>query len=218
MVDTPPNYYNLTILAPSGQVCGLMTIIRDQETRRNDFIFYSDRLTRLLVEKSLELLPVRPKSIKTPLGLPHQGVGFEGKICAVSIMRAGESMEKPVREVCKKIRIGKILIQRDEQTAQPIIYYSKLPDDISQRWVFLLDPMLATGGSAREAIRILLEAGVQEERLIFINLLACPEGLQAIFSAFPNIHIVTGAIDKGLDEKAYILPGLGDFGDRYFGT
>jgi uracil phosphoribosyltransferase len=209
---------NLTVLPASGQVRGLMTIIRNVETRRNDFIFYSDRLTRLLVEKSLELLPIFDKSVDTPLGLPYEGVGFEGKICAVSIMRAGESMEKPVREVCKKIRVGKILIQRDEETAKPIVYYSKLPNDIGRRWVFLLDPMLATGGSAREAIRILLEAGVQEDHLIFINLLACPEGLHTIFDSFPRVRIVTGAVDQGLNEKSYIVPGLGDFGDRYFGT
>ncbi len=213
-----PEFPNLTVLPPSGQVRGLMTIIRNVETRRNDFIFYSDRLTRLLVEKSLELLPVFPKSVESPLGLPYQGVGFEGKICAVSIMRAGESMEKPVREVCKKIRVGKILIQRNEETAEPIVYYSKLPNDIGRRWVFLLDPMLATGGSAREAIRILLEAGVDEDHLIFINLLACPEGLRTIFAAFPKVRVVTGAVDQGLNEKSYIVPGLGDFGDRYFGT
>ncbi len=209
---------NLTVLPESGQVRGLMTIIRNVETRRNDFIFYSDRLTRLLVEKSLELLPIFDKRVDTPLGLPYVGVGFEGKICAVSIMRAGESMEKPVREVCKKIRVGKILIQRNEETAEPIVYYSKLPGDIGRRWVFLLDPMLATGGSAREAIRILLEAGVQEDHLIFINLLACPEGLRTIFETFPEVRIVTGAVDQGLNERAYIVPGLGDFGDRYFGT
>jgi uracil phosphoribosyltransferase len=204
-------YPNLTVLPPSGQVVGLMTIIRDVRTRRNDFIFYSDRLTRLLVEKSLELLPVYPKTVDTPLGLPFEGVGFEGKICAVSIMRAGESMEKPVREVCKKIRVGKILIQRNEETAEPIVYYSKLPGDISRRWVFLLDPMLATGGSAREAIRILISAGVREDHIIFINLLACPRGLDTIFGTYPDVRIVTGAVDDGLNEKAYI-------GDRYFGT
>ncbi len=209
---------NLTVLPASGQVRGLMTIIRNVETRRNDFIFYSDRLTRLLVEKSLELLPVFPKSVVTPLSLPYDGVGFEGKICAVSIMRAGESMEKPVREVCKKIRVGKILIQRNEETAEPVVYYSKLPSDIGRRWVFLLDPMLATGGSAREAIRILLEAGVREDHLIFINLLACPEGLHTIFNTFPQVRVVTGAVDEGLNDRAYIVPGLGDFGDRYFGT
>lgn len=211
-------YSNLTVLPASGQVRGLMTIIRNVQTRRNDFIFYSDRLTRLLVEKSLELLPVFPRTVVTPLNLPYEGVSFEGKICAVSIMRAGESMEKPVREVCKKIRVGKILIQRDEETARPIVYYSKLPTDIGRRWVFLLDPMLATGGSALEAIRILLKAGVREDHLIFINLLACPEGLGAVFSAYPLVRVVTGAVDEGLNERAYIVPGLGDFGDRYFGT
>jgi len=195
-----------------------MTIIRNRTTRRNDFIFYADRLTRLLVEESLNLLPTSDKTVTTPLSLPYKGVSFDGRICAVSVMRAGESMEKPVREVCKKIRLGKILIQMDEETALPKVFYSKLPKDIAKRWVFLLDPMLATGGSAREAIRILKDAGAREDRIIFVNLLCCPQGLKSVFDVYPEIRIVTAQVDKGLNSRAYILPGLGDFGDRCFGT
>ena len=139
---------NITVLDYTPQLAALYTIIRDRNTKRDDFVFYSDRIIRLLVEEALQLLPTKPKKIVTPTGSVFAGTQFVGKICAVSIIRAGESMEKAVREVCKKIRIGKILIQRDEKTAKPMLYYSKLPQDISKRFVFLVDPMLATGGSA----------------------------------------------------------------------
>ena len=131
-------------------------------------------------------------------------------------MRAGESMEQGLRDCCRSVRIGKILIQRDEETAQPKMFYSKLPDDISNRYVFLLDPMLATGGSAAMAVDVLKERGVPSNRILFLNLLASPEGIEMFKEKYPEVKIITGAIDSGLDEKKYITPGLGDFGDRYY--
>lgn len=147
-----------------------------------------------------------------------EGYDFAGKVCAVSIVRAGESMEKAIREVCQSITIGKVLIQRNEENAQPVLYYSKLPKDVSERHVFLLDPMLATGGSAITAINLLKDNGVDESKIIFLNLISCPEGLKKVGDQFPNLEIVTGFVDQELNAKSYILPGLGDFGDRYFGT
>lgn len=120
-------------------------MIRDRDTKRADFIFYSNRIIRLLVEEGLNHLPVIPKDITTPVGRTYDGVKFEGQICGVSIMRAGESMEQGLRDCCRSVRIGKILIQRDEETSQPRLFYDKLPEDIKDRWVLLLDPMLATG-------------------------------------------------------------------------
>lgn len=209
---------NLIVLDNSPQIKALMTLIRNKDTRRNEFIFHADRLTRILVEKGLELLPIKKKDIITPLNEKYSGVEFEGKICAVPIIRAGESMEKAVRDVCKKIRIGKILIQRNEKDASPVLYYSKLPKDIGSRYVLLLDPMLATGGSAAEAVKILKKEGVLESKIIFINLLASKEGIKRIHSEFPEIKIITAEVDPHLNDKAFISPGLGDFGDRYFGT
>ncbi|KAJ2695213.1 hypothetical protein H4218_005297 [Coemansia sp. IMI 209128] len=205
-------------LAQTHQLKALMTIIRDQNTPRGDFVFYSDRVIRLLVEEGLNYLPVVNKEVITPMGVPFQGVAFEGRICGVSIMRAGESMEQGLRDVCTSVRIGKVLIQRDERTAQPKLYYSKLPKDIANRWVLLLDPMLATGGSAIKCIEVLLEAGVKEERILFINLICSPEGALAMLEQFPKLQIITAEIDEGMDQQKFILPGLGDFGDRYFGT
>ncbi|MBP7708414.1 uracil phosphoribosyltransferase [Candidatus Pacearchaeota archaeon] len=206
------------ILKQTPQLKFLYTIIRDKNTNREEFIFYSDRIIRLLIEEGLNLLPLKKKKIITPTGSNFDGFEFFGKICAVSIVRAGESMEKAVREVCQDIRIGKILIQRNEETAEPMLFYSKLPEDIANRKVLLLDPMLATGGSVCKAIEILIEKGVKEENIIFINLISCPEGIKKVSREFPRISLVTGFIDKKLNSKAYILPGLGDFGDRYFGT
>jgi hypothetical protein len=120
-------------------------MIRDKNTGRADFIFYSNRIIRLLVEQGLNHLPVVGHEISTPVGRHYVGVKFEGKICGVSIMRAGESMEQGLRDCCRSVRIGKILIQRDEETSKPKLYYDKLPEDIADRWVLLLDPMLATG-------------------------------------------------------------------------
>lgn len=120
-------------------------MIRDKETKRADFIFYSNRIIRLLVEEGLNHLPTDTRVITTPTGRECRGVRFQGKICGVSIMRAGEAMEQGLRDCCRSVRIGKILIQRDEDTAKPKLFYEKLPEDIASRWVLLLDPMLATG-------------------------------------------------------------------------
>lgn len=120
-------------------------MIRDRNTNRADFVFYSNRIIRLLVEEGLNHLPVVQHEILTPVGRQYAGVKFEGKICGVSIMRAGESMEQGLRDCCRSVRIGKILIQRDEETSKPRLFYEKLPEDIKDRWVLLLDPMLATG-------------------------------------------------------------------------
>jgi uracil phosphoribosyltransferase len=113
---------------------------------------------------------------------------------------------------------GKILIQRDEATAQPKLYYSKLPPDVATRNILLCDPMLATGGSAKCALQVLVDAGVPPARIIFINVVSCPEGIELLHAAFPEVTIVTGEIDPILDEHKYIVPGLGDYGDRYYGT
>uniref|UniRef100_A0A060T8B5 uracil phosphoribosyltransferase n=1 Tax=Blastobotrys adeninivorans TaxID=409370 RepID=A0A060T8B5_BLAAD len=207
---------NVVVLPATNQLKGLYSIIRDRDTPRSDFIFYSDRIIRLLVEEGLNQLPVTPHNVTTPTGQTYEGVKFQGKICGVSIMRAGESMEQGLRDCCRSVRIGKILIQRDEETAQPKLFYDKLPEDISQRYVFLLDPMLATGGSASMAVDVLISRGVPEERIYFLNLIASPEGIKTFSAKFPKLTIITGVVDEGLNEERFIVPGLGDFGDRYY--
>ncbi|KAF8932458.1 Uracil phosphoribosyltransferase, synthesizes UMP from uracil [Dissophora ornata] len=206
------------LLPSTPQLKGMMTIIRDKDTSREEFIFYADRIIRLLIEEGLNHLPVVEKTVLTPTGKDYQGVEFQGRICGVSIMRAGESMEKGLRDVCRSVRISKILIQRDEETALPKLYYAKFPPDIATRYCLLLDPALATGGSAIKAIEVLLDNGVSEEKIVFVNLLCCPEGISAVLKTYPKIKIVTAAVDDGLNERKFLVPGLGDFGCRYYGT
>eukprot|EP00922_Rhytidocystis_sp_ex-Travisia-forbesii_P049618 GHVS01073837.1.p1 GENE.GHVS01073837.1~~GHVS01073837.1.p1 ORF type:complete len:198 (-),score=22.56 GHVS01073837.1:52-645(-) len=196
----------------------MMTIIRDKNTQKEEFVFYADRVIRLIIEESLNELPFESRAVVTPMGVEYAGVGFSHKICGVSIVRAGESMECGLRAVCRGCRIGKILIQRDEETAEPVLYYKKLPPDINERSVLLLDPLLATGGSVCRAIRVLTQEGVREEAIVFVNLVAAPEGINRLYKTYPKIKVVTAAIDERLDDKAYVIPGIGDFGDRYFGT
>lgn len=194
-------------------------MIRDRHTARADFIFYSNRIIRLLVEEGLNHLPVVERTIKTPVGRSYAGVQFQGKICGVSIMRAGEAMEQGLRDCCRSVRIGKILIQRDDDTSKPKLFYDKLPEDIAERWVLLLDPMFATGtcisesrsrprfhdlnagGSAIMAVDVLKSRGVPEDRILFLNLIASPEGVSNFAKRFPKLRVVTAFVDQGLDEK-----------------
>ncbi|CAO3586960.1 unnamed protein product [Absidia cylindrospora] len=140
------------VLARTSQLKGLMTIVRAKSTPRADFIFYADRIIRLLVEEGLNHLPVLNKDVETPTGVDYHGLSFLGRICGVSIMRAGEAMEQGLRECCRSVRIGKILIQRDEETHLPKLFYAKLPNDISSRYCLLLDPMLGKTNKIRTMI------------------------------------------------------------------
>ncbi|KAL2393325.1 Uracil phosphoribosyltransferase [Exophiala dermatitidis] len=212
--DVP--HENVHVLPQTPQLIALLTMIRDKDTQRADFIFYSNRIIRLLVEEGLNHLPVVAHTVTSPVGKDYVGVKFEGKICGVSIMRAGESMEEGLRECCRSVRIGKILIQRNEDTSLPKLFYEKLPPDISNRWVLLLDPMLATGGSAIMAVEVLKNHGVPEDRILFLNLIASPEGIRNFAEKVPKVRVITAFIDQGLNDQNYIVPGLGDFGDRYY--
>ncbi|KAG5951086.1 Uracil phosphoribosyltransferase, synthesizes UMP from uracil [Claviceps arundinis] len=215
-ISVEASFDNIHVLPQSPQLIALLSIIRNQHTERADFIFYSNRIIRLLVEEGLNHLPTVEHDVTTPLGRTYNGLMFQGKICGVSIMRAGEAMEQGLRDCCRSVRIGKILIQRDEDTAQPKLFYDKLPEDIADRWVLLLDPMFATGGSAIMAVQVLIARGVPEDRILFLNIIASPEGVRNFAKKFPRLKVVTAFIDQGLDDKNYIIPGLGDFGDRFY--
>ncbi|MBU2706132.1 uracil phosphoribosyltransferase [Zooshikella marina] len=209
---------NVHVLPQNNQLRALHTIIRNRQVSREDFVFYSSRIIRLLIEAGLNLLPFEPLEVETPVGNTYNGLQFASKLCGVPIIRAGESMEPELRAVCPAIRIGKILIQRDKVTKLPHYYYSNLPEDIHERHILMLEPMLATGGSAKAAIQLLLDKGVQEDKIIFVNFITVPEGIHAVCSKYPKIKIVTSSIEEELNENAFMIPGIGDFGDRYFGT
>lgn len=209
---------NLHILPQTNSLKAQHTVIRDQTASREDFVHHSGRIIRLLIESALDHLPYSQDSVRTPVGQTYEGLRLAAPFCGVSVLRAGESMEAELRAVCPPARIGKILIQRDKVTKLPRLYYSAFPSDIAQRHVLLLDPMLATGGTALAAIQVLLEHGVAPDRIVFVSLLAAPEGIGALRDRHPQLPIVTSSIERRLNENAYMVPGIGDFGDRYFGT
>jgi uracil phosphoribosyltransferase len=208
-----------TVIKQTALVKALHTAIRDKDATRHTFVTCSNRLVRLLIEEALSLFPAVPVTVQTPCG-PYEGVKLpeEHRICAVSILRAADCMLDEVRSMMPSIAVGKILIQRYEKTAMPCLMYSKLPPDIGTRPVLLLDPMLATGGSAVTAVKVLVDAGCAPETIIFVNVVCVREGLEALQNAYPAVRVVTSAIDPELNAQKYIVPGLGDFGDRYFGT
>ncbi|KAF8390519.1 hypothetical protein HHK36_025046 [Tetracentron sinense] len=210
-------YPNVYIIHSTFQIRGMHTLIRDVKTTKHDFVFYADRLIRLVVEHGLGHLPFTEKQIITPTESIYSGVLFCRRLCGVSIIRSGESMENALRACCKGIKIGKILIHGEGNNGRQLIY-EKLPEDISSRHVLLLDPVLASGNSAVKAISLLISKGVAESKIIFLNLIASPEGIHAVCKKFPELKIVTSEIDFSLNKELRVIPGMGEFGDRYFGT
>ncbi|KAG4111954.1 hypothetical protein ERO13_D13G133700v2 [Gossypium hirsutum] len=200
------------------QIRGMHTLIRDSQTTKHDFVFYADRLIRLVVEHGLGHLPFTEKQVITPTGSVYTGVDFCKRLCGVSVIRSGESMENALRACCKGIKIGKILIHREGEDNGQQLIYEKLPQDISERHVLLLDPILGTGNTAVKAISLLTRKGVPESNIIFLNLISAPQGVHVVCKSFPRVKIVTSEIDIGLNEGFRVIPGMGEFGDRYFGT
>ncbi|KIF00725.1 uracil phosphoribosyltransferase [Streptomyces sp. RSD-27] len=211
-------HHNVHPLPQTNQLRAMHTIIRDRRASRADFVFYSRRIIRLLLESALDQLPFDQHEAITPVGETYEGLRLGPQLCAVPVVRAGDSMLDELRQVIPDITVGKLLIQRDKTTKLPHLYYKNFPEDIAQRHILLLEPMLATGGSAKAAIEVLLDAGVKEENIVFVNFLASPEGIDAVHAAYPLVKIVTSSIEQRLNENAFMIPGIGDFGDRYFGT
>jgi len=202
----------------------LYTRIRDLKSSNETFAFYSSRIMTVLAEEALGLVPSAPFHVETPTQAMFAGtrlVEDESRLCLVSIIRAGDSLMEAARKLVPQAAVGKILIQRDESSKEklPILFYSKLPPDIAARFVILCDPMLGTGGSALCALDIIVQQGfVSPKRIVYVCVVASPEGLQAVHAKYPEVQIVAGAIDEGLNEEKYIMPGLGDFGDRFYNT
>ncbi|XP_077944512.1 uridine-cytidine kinase-like 1a isoform X3 [Gasterosteus aculeatus] len=209
----------LSVLERTPQVKGLHTIIRNKGTSRDEFIFYSKRLMRLLIEHALTFLPSQSCVVQTPQGCEYEGRSYKGKgITGVSVLRAGETMEPALRAVCKDVRIGKILIQTNLDSGEPELHYLRLPKDISEDHVILMDSTVSTGAAAMMAVRVLLDHEVQEEKIALVSLLMAELGVHSVAYAFPKVKIITTAVDRSLDDLLHVIPGIGDFGDRYFGT
>ncbi|XP_053430870.1 uridine-cytidine kinase-like 1 isoform X4 [Nycticebus coucang] len=209
----------LSVLKSTPQVRGMHTIIRDKETSRDEFIFYSKRLMRLLIEHALSFLPFQDCIVQTPQGQDYTGKCYAGKqITGVSILRAGETMEPALRAVCKDVRIGTILIQTNQLTGEPELHYLRLPKDISDDHVILMDCTVSTGAAAMMAVRVLLDHDVPEDKIFLLSLLMAEMGVHSVAYAFPRVKIITTAVDKRVNDLFRIIPGIGNFGDRYFGT
>uniref|UniRef100_A0A670I4L5 uridine/cytidine kinase n=1 Tax=Podarcis muralis TaxID=64176 RepID=A0A670I4L5_PODMU len=209
----------LSVLKNTPQVKGMHTIIRDKETSRDEFIFYSKRLMRLLIEHALSFLPFQTCTVQTPQGQDYEGRNYSGKqITGVSILRAGETMEPALRAVCKDVRIGTILIQTNRYTGEPELHYLRLPKDISEDHVILMDCTVSTGAAAMMAVRVLLDHDVPEDKIFLLSLLMAEMGVHSVAYAFPQVKIITTAVDKKVNDLFRIIPGIGNFGDRYFGT
>lgn len=174
----------------------LYTKIRDQNTNKVDFVKYATRIMVMISEEGLSY--IQPKDIKvtTPPGQIFDGCEIDvNNVVVVSIIRAGDSLLDAFLSVAPEAQVGKILIQRDEETKEPILYYSKLPP-LEGKHVILLDPMVATGGSAKCAIKILLDKGADESRMTFLSVISCPYGNQSIAADFPQLQLITGCIGK----------------------
>jgi uracil phosphoribosyltransferase len=192
-----------------------LTELRDFSADHRKFRALLDEIASLMVYEVTRDLPVTQRPVQTPL---ERTIGWvlARPVTLVPILRAGLGMAEGVLRLLPDARLGHLGVYRDEKTLEPVSYYQKLPPDIAQTEVLLIDPMLATGGSGTAAVSFLKKAGVTNMR--FVCLVAAPEGIHTLHSHHPEIPIYCAAIDRQLNEKGYILPGLGDAGDRIFGT
>jgi uracil phosphoribosyltransferase len=195
-------------------VADCMAGLRDRSTDPEEFRILARKIITLLLYEATADLPVRSGTVETPLA-PAPATWIEQEVVAVPVLRAGLGLLSPVLELLPKVSVGYIGLERDEETAVARIYYNKLPP-LQGKVPLLLDPMLATGGSGARAIDLIKEAGGSDCR--FICVVAAPEGVKVVEERHPEVKIFTAALDDELNARAYIVPGLGDFGDRLFGT
>jgi uracil phosphoribosyltransferase len=193
-----------------------LTLMREKATSTAVFRQLLHEITQLLAYEITREMPMKTKAIETPLEQMDAPTLAGKKLALVSILRAGNGMLDGVLELIPLARVGFIGLYRDEATLKPVQYYFKVPEALDDRLVIVVDPMLATGNSSAAAVDLLKKAGADNIR--FLCLLAAPEGIKRMQEAHPDVPIFTAAIDRGLNEKGYIMPGLGDAGDRMFGT
>lgn len=189
--------------------------LRDRRTPSDDFRSLAYRVSTFLVAEATRDLPLREEAVDTPME-PTTVRRLDARVVAVPVLRAGIGMLQAFLDLVPGTSVGYFGLERDERTAVARRYYEKVPADLGSAVVYLLDPMLATGGSAAMAIEGLRERGARRVRLI--SIVAAPEGVELLARRTPDATVYTAALDRGLDDRRYILPGLGDFGDRLYGT
>ena len=188
--------------------------LRDATTEPEEFRTLARNVITMLLYEATADLPVRHGKVHTPLA-DADSIELEAEVVAIPVLRAGLGLLAPVLELLPRVSVGYLGLERDEQTAVAHIYYNKLPK-LQGKVPLLLDPMLATGGSAAQALDLIKEAGGRGARMICV--VAAPEGVKVLADRHPEVDVFTAALDSHLNERAYIVPGLGDFGDRLFGT
>lgn len=192
-----------------------LTILRDITTTTDEFRRHADVVSKILILEATKQLKLTDKRIETPLS-PFTGKELADDIIVVPVLRAGLAMLTSLRNILPSVSVGFIGLERDEQTAIAREYYKKIPKIFSTHIVFVIDPMLATGGSMDDTITAVKQKGAT--RIVSVSIVSAPEGIERVNKAHPDVPIITAALDERLNDKAYIVPGLGDFGDRYFGT
>lgn len=208
-------YQNVTVF-DHPLITHKLSILRDENTGSKQFRELVGEIAMLMGYEVMRDLPMEEVSIKTPITEARVKVLAGKKLALVPILRAGLGMLDGVLSLVPSAKIGHIGLYRDHDTLEPREYYCKLPEDIAQRQIILLDPMLATGGSGCAAIDFIKARGCHNIK--FVSILAAPEGVERMAKTHPDVHIYTGGVDEKLNEKGYIVPGLGDAGDRLFGT
>lgn len=193
-----------------------ISYLRDKNTPTSEFRRIVKEIAMLEGYEALRDVPTKMIDIETPIEKTTQPVVAGHTICFVPILRAGMGMSDGFSELLPNAIVGHIGLYRDEVTHEPHEYYCKLPASLADKRVYLLDPMLATGGSSIDAVKILRQHGAKDIR--FVCIIAAPEGVKAFHDAYPDVPLYIGALDRQLNERAYICPGLGDAGDRIFGT
>ena len=193
-----------------------IAILRDENTSTKIFRELVEEITMVMTYEAMKDLPTNVKTVKTPLEVCQQTVVADNSVAIVPILRAGLGMVSGVQNMFPSARVGHIGMYRDEETLEPKEYYCKLPDGIEDKFVILLDPMLATGGSACDAIDLLKKRGCKNIR--FMAIIGAPEGIAKVAETHPDVKTYVATQDRQLNENGYILPGLGDAGDRLFGT
>lgn len=209
------NYPNVHIL-DHPLIRHKLAIIRDKNTNTKQFREIIGELATLMAYESFKDVPTQEIVVETPLETTTQTIVKENSIAIVPILRAGLGMVDGILSLFPAAKVGHIGLYRDEETFEPKEYYCKLPSHIDEKVVMVVDPMLATGGSAVDAINMLKKRGCKTIKLM--SIIAAPEGMQKVAEAHPDVEIYISTLDRGLNDKCYILPGLGDAGDRIFGT
>ena len=209
------DYSNVTIL-DHPLIRHKIAILRDVHTGMKEFRELVEEITTRMVYESFKHVPTKKVMVQTPLELTEQTMVADNAVAVVPILRAGLGMVNGVHTLFPTAKVGHIGLYRDEETLEPHEYYCKLPDGIADKTVFLIDPMLATGGSACDAIAALKARGCR--KIKFMAIIAAPEGIEKLYHEHPDVPVYVSTLDRCLNENGYILPGLGDAGDRLFGT